>query len=81
MNRVWSIPPASAPTSTLRVEKGGPNSVYCTLSRRPYHEDPRSRGRYGLPQRLYFVDRRIHSRYGALPAARGRAMISGTWYG
>ena len=29
----------------LLVEKGGPKSVYWTLSRRRYNQDPRSRGR------------------------------------
>src|SRR5437660_4287562 len=42
-NQVSPTRVALGSTSTELVEKGGPNSMYWTLSRRPYNEDPRSR--------------------------------------
>ena len=42
-SRASLTPPTPKRTSTLLAERGDPKSVYWTLSRRPHHQDPRSR--------------------------------------
>ena len=42
--RTWPMVPTRRLTRMLLVEKGGPKSMYWTLSRRYHHQDPRSRG-------------------------------------